>query len=269
MSTLILSARPRAGLTAGATFAFLGRVDPALYDMFYEIERTHWWSVGMRRIFHGLLAPALRNVDHPRLMDVGCGTGISVAEFGCLGSITGFDAAWQAVSHTKRRTPTSHVCQADILHLPVASGAIDAVLALDVIEHIEDDRSALREIRRVLRTDGLVLINVPAFPSLWSEKDTVNHHVRRYTKPGLRMVLEQTGFGVVRLTYTNAVLFTPIWLARQIQRRARLHWNSQGEYRLRPRVNAALERLLRWEASALRHVRPFGTSVTCLARARP
>jgi SAM-dependent methyltransferase len=242
-------------------------MDPFLYDEFYRIERTHWWAVGMRGIFHMLLREALAGRERPRILDVGCGTGITLEEFGRYGSIAGIDLAWQALAYTRRRVSSARLVQADLASLPIGTSCVDAVLAFDVIEHLDDDRGALEEIRRILRPGGVALINVPAFASLWSGKDEANHHKRRYRRSALRRSLVAAGFTVDRITYTNAALFPAIWCARQVQRLARTSWNSQAEYHPSARLNAALLRLLDAERRLLRHIDlPCGTSVTCLAR---
>ena len=241
-----------------------------LYDKFYAIEETHWWFAGMRRTFRRLLTDALRAVPNARLLDVGCGTGIVLKEFGHLGKICGLDLAPEAVKYTKRRNPEGAVLQGNLLSLPVASGSVDAVLAFDVIEHIEDDGAAVKEIHRVLSANGVVVVNVPAFASLWGDKDEANHHHRRYNKRMLRNVLEAAGFRIERLTYTNTTLFPMIWCARQLERLRGARWNPEAEYHPSRWVNWTLLQLLYIEERILRRFDfPFGTSVTCVARRSP
>lgn len=242
-------------------------MDPFLYDEFYAIERTHWWAVGTRGIFRMLLERALGGARDPLLMDVGCGTGVTLEEFGRLGWICGLDLSGRALAYTKKRDPSLPVVQADLRNLPIASGSLDVVLAFDVIEHLDDDVAAAREIHRVLKPGGIAILNVPAFTSLWSEKDTANHHMRRYTRGTLRPVVEGGGLRIERMTYTNAILFPPIWLARRFQRIARRPWNSKAEYHPSRAVNGVLLGLMRLERGLLRALDlPFGTSVTCVAR---
>jgi len=245
-------------------------MEERLYQEFYAVERTHWWSVGMRGIFHMLLGAAIRDLRDPRILDLGCGTGITMEEFRRHGRILGVDLAWEALLHVRKRDPAFALVQADLAGLPIAAGSVEVVLAFDVLEHLADDAGAVREIHRVLRPGGVALLNVPAFPSLWSGKDDANHHRRRYTTASLRRLLEREGFVAERLTYTNATLFLPIWCARQIQRRTRRPWDSEAEYHPRPFVNRTLIRLLGAERALLRRFDlPFGTSVTCLARRKP
>src|SRR5437867_12989424 len=124
----------------------------------------------MRGLFHLLLGAALTQATRPRLLDAGCGTGVGLEEFGRYGWICGIDVAGAALAYSRRRDGTLPLIQASLVRLPFASGALDAVLALDVLEHLDDDGAALREVRRVLRPGGVALLNVPAFASLRSEE---------------------------------------------------------------------------------------------------
>ena len=94
----------------------------------------------------------------------------------------------------------------------------DLVAMLDVLEHIEDDVGSLRALRERLREDGSILITVPAVPWLWSDHDEIHHHKRRYTKAGLRQVLQQAGLKVDHVSYFNTLLF-PLALAQRLASR--------------------------------------------------
>jgi SAM-dependent methyltransferase len=242
-------------------------MDPSLHDRFYAVEKWHWWSVGMRGIFDMLLSRALPAAGARVLLDVGCGTGIVMEEFARHGAMVGLDLAWPALLHTRSRNPAFALMQGDIVSLPVRSGSVDVVLAFDVIEHLDDDAAALREFRRVLKPGGVLLLNVPAFMSLWSGKDIANHHRRRYRRTALRGLVERAGFTVERITCSNAVLFPAIWATRQAQRLAHRPWSPQAEYHPAGWLNAALTALLHAERRTLAWIDlPLGTSVTCLAR---
>ena len=85
---------------------------------------------------------------------------------------------------------------------------------LDVIEHVDDDVAALRELRRVLCPGGRLLVAVPAFMFLWGKQDEVSHHRRRYTAGSLRAALAGAGFAVDRTSYFNTLLFPPVAAVR-------------------------------------------------------
>ena len=77
----------------------------------------------------------------------------------------------------------------------------DAVIMVNVLEHIEDDIDALRSIVSLLRPGGHLLLFVPAMPFLYSDLDRLLGHYRRYTRPRLKGVLSETEFDVVRIRY--------------------------------------------------------------------
>ena len=73
-----------------------------------------------------------------------------------------------------------------VLEMPFADDSFDLAVSLDVIEHLEDDLGALRELRRVVAPGGALLVTVPAYQWLWSGHDEINHHHRRYTRRSLQ-----------------------------------------------------------------------------------
>jgi SAM-dependent methyltransferase len=145
------------------------------------------------------------------------------------------------------------------------------VSALDVIEHADDDRAVLAEIRGVLADDGTLLVSVPAFPALWSAHDEALGHRRRYTPRALRDAVEGAGFSVVRMTYTNAAIFPAAAAVRLLGRLRRPRATSRVDMFPLPRpLNGFMIGLYRLEARLMRHVRlPVGVSLLCVARPRP
>ena len=107
--------------------------------------------------------------------------------------------------------------QADILSLPFPDECFDGVITLDVLEHLPDDVSALAELRRVLKVGGLLLLNVPAFPCLWSRHDLANGHQRRYRRRELRAKLQGAGYTVEQSFYWNWVAFVPVLILRKLR----------------------------------------------------
>jgi SAM-dependent methyltransferase len=102
--------------------------------------------------------------------------------------------------------------------VPLTAGSCDVVLALDVLEHLDDDTMGLREAARLVKDDGWLLLTVPALPSLWGGQDVVSQHRRRYTKKALYQVFERSGLPVPRVTYFNTFLFPPIAVMRWMRR---------------------------------------------------
>jgi SAM-dependent methyltransferase len=160
--------------------------------------------------------------------------------------------------------------QADAIRLPFAPASFDAVFAFDVLEHVEDEDGALREIRRVLRPDGRFVLSVPAFPFLFGRQDVVCHHHRRYRRSRLVPLLRAHGFSVEHASYFNSLLFLPVAAIRAGRRLLRTPDppdRSDFDVRLPRRV----ERILEAAFSAERHwvtrgSLPFGVSLLCVAR---
>src|SRR6185503_4295362 len=164
------------------------------YPILYQVEDTHWWYVGRRRIIQSLVEKivATLNTPEPRILDVGCGTGANLKMLAAYGRAEGVDISPQAVEFCHERGLDS-VKLGAAEDLPQENDSFELVTALDVIEHLDDDVAGLREMRRVLRRDGRVLLFVPAFMFLWGVQDDVSHHRRRYTLPSLLRRLKRQG----------------------------------------------------------------------------
>ena len=100
-----------------------------------------------------------------------------------------FDRAEGAFALAPERPYAHRVVGAADRPLPFSDGAFDAAVALDVLEHLDDDRAAAAELGRVVRPGGFLVVFVPAFQILWGYNDEYSHHRRRYRQPaagGLR-----------------------------------------------------------------------------------
>jgi SAM-dependent methyltransferase len=233
------------------------------------VEDVHWWFVARRRIFLTILDKYLRSSpgSRERVLDIGCGTGTMLTYLARYGDPEGIDVDDAAIEYCHARGLT-RVAQAGADRLPFADGSFGLVTALDVIEHIDDDRAALREARRVLRPGGKLLLAVPAYRFLWGRQDDINLHKRRYVAREVRERLIAAGFTVVRLTYINAVLFPAIAavrLARHILPKPRALQSDFSFPAPRP-VNFLLGHVFGAERFVVRQFDiPFGVSIMALA----
>ncbi len=241
------------------------QMDETLYSVFDATEDTHWWFVARRAIVLALLRPLLPPL-RPRILDVGCGTGSTLKELQEMGEASGADISEEAVAFCRRRG-CRDVRRVPEAGLPFAEGEFDAVLSLDVLEHIADDRAALREYLRVARPGGVLLVTVPAYAWLWSVHDDLNRHRRRYLRAPLRSLLFSAGWEVERLSYFCTFLFPPVAavrLAFRLLRRERpgLEFKIPGQL-----VNRACRAVFSSEASWLRRADfPFGSSLLAVCR---
>jgi SAM-dependent methyltransferase len=241
-------------------------MDEVLYRRLYALEDSHWWFRGRRAVLHGLLA-RVAIPRSPRILDAGCGTGRNLTEFAPLGPIEGVDSSDQAVEFCRRRGLTE-VKQARLEDLPFDDDSFDLVISTDVLEHVDDDLAALRELRRVTTANGLLLATVPAYAWLWSHHDDLHHHKRRYTRQVLLARAGEARWAPTLSTYFNSALFPAIALVRAGARRNSTDHRTDLDLTPR-RLNPILEWPMRLEAKLIaRGIRlPFGLSIGMVCRA--
>jgi len=233
------------------------------------VEDVHWWFVARRRILLSILNRYMGpdTAGRRRILDVGCGTGTMLGYLAQFGDAEGVDVDAEAVGYCHARG-LKHVSQSAADRLPFDNDSFDLVTTLDVVEHIDDDLGVLREVRRVLKPGGQLLLTVPAYMFLWGRQDDINLHKRRYVAPELRKRLLSAGFNVQRLTYMNAVLFPGIAAIRLIRHVLPSPPELKSDFAFpapRP-LNGLLSEVFGAERHILgRFNLPFGVSILALA----
>jgi SAM-dependent methyltransferase len=230
-----------------------------------EIEAEHWWFVGRRRLF-------AREIDRRRIgpaarvLDLGTSTGTNLRMLRDVGfsNVAGLDLSEDALRSCLEKN-LGNVVKGDITRLPFRDEQADLVLATDIIEHVDDDQAAIREITRILRPGGTVLLAVPTFELLWGLQDEFAQHKRRYRKPGVERMLSDAGLIVERSYYFNYLLFLPILLARYLLRLIRPKLSSENEINS-PIMNRLLGAVFAFDVATAPLIRPpFGVSAFVLA----
>jgi SAM-dependent methyltransferase len=248
-------------------------METTVYEQFAELERTHFWFRGRRRIFFDLLGRALAgrpDAGRMSVLEIGCGAGGMLVPLSRFGTVVGLDIAHDYLAYCRDRG-FSRVVHGSGYELPFADRSFDLVALFDTIEHIPDDRRVLAEARRVLRPGGLVFVSVPAYQFLYSQNDRVAHHLRRYTRRQLRDVLAAAGLVPRKLTYFNTFLFPLILPALGVlilkERVLGLPQNQTNlSHQFSKPVNELFAAAMGSERLWLRHVDfPFGHSLIAMA----
>jgi SAM-dependent methyltransferase len=197
------------------------------------VEADHWWFVGRRRLFADIVRGLSLSADAP-ILDVGAGTGANLRLLRDLGFVRaiGIDLSPEAIRFCAEKG-LGRVEPGDARALPFADCRFDLVFATDVIEHVEDDVAALREIRRVVKPGGRLLLTVPAFAMLWGLQDEVSRHRRRYRLADLLGRLDAAGLAPLQHFYFNYLLFLPILAARRLIRVLPIRLDSEAEINTR------------------------------------
>jgi SAM-dependent methyltransferase len=273
--------------TAGAR----EQMRPINYRVMFDVEDDHWWFVGRRAIvvaqiealiaerkaLDGAAAGSSRpetslsgaGVSSPshlprRILDIGCGTGATISHLRKYGCVQGVDVSPLALRFCRERGEDRVVC-ASATELPFADNSFELITALDVVEHLDDDRRGLNEIQRVLVPGGTAIIFVPAFQSLWGPNDVQSGHKRRYRESELNRVVSDSGLTISTISYANVAMFLPIWLGRKTLNLLGRTGQAENEIN-HPAVNRLLTRIFASEANWLRRYRfPFGVSILCVA----
>jgi SAM-dependent methyltransferase len=235
----------------------------AYADAYRELHARHWWW----RAREALVVDWLRVHTPPGgfgpILDIGCGDALFFPVLRAFGEPEGVEPDAGLLSAAGRTLGPIHVGPFDDSFRP--NHRYGLVLALDVIEHVEDDAAFLRRASELLRPGGALLITVPAFPALWTHHDVLNAHRRRYRRPGLVDLVRAAGLDVTSSHY----FFHWLAPAKLVQAgRERLF----GVSREPPRTpSSALNRLLlvasRLEQRLLTPLSPpFGGSLLLAAR---
>jgi SAM-dependent methyltransferase len=234
------------------------------FEQLSDAQSWHFWFV--RRA--ALLSWAVNKYfpDARSFLEVGCGTGgvaAAIARANPSLRVTAVDTRLAGLAYAKRRAPDLDIIQCDARELPFDS-EFDVGGAFDVIEHIDDDVSALAAVRDVVKPGGGILITVPQHPWLWSAVDEFSHHRRRYTRAELRAKLAEAGLEVIRMTSFVTTGLPILWVSRRIPRR----FDVQREFKISATANTVLGWLLGAEHSliAAGASLPVGTSLLAVAR---
>lgn len=232
-------------------------------------ERDHFWFRGFRRFVTPLLQQAAAGRRDLAMLDCGCGTGHNLQLLRLYGHACGIDITLSGLQYAASRGDRQ-IAQASAASLPFSGARFDLVTSFDVIYSLPDDleRAAVAEMFRVLKPGGRLLLNVAAMPFLHGSHSVLSSEIRRYTRPGLRRLLEDAGFRIRRITYTNFTTLPLTAGVRFAQRFMGGHQESAVEITIpAPAINSILSGLLAAESLVLKAIdMPAGSSLLCLAQ---
>ncbi len=244
-------------------------MSPTEIDTMRSVEDQLWWYRGLRGHVLHLLRRQRAGFE---ILDAGCGSGgmlARVQERFPAARLSGLDYSARALELTAARGVKAQLVQGRADELPFPSASFDVVLSLDVlvIRGI-DDRAALREMERVLRPGGMLLLNLAAFEFLRGSHDAATNMARRYRRPQVAALLREAGFTLQHGSYWNMILLPAIAAVRRLSRRrvetAAVRSDLKPSW---PPVNLALTALTKIELALARHISlPFGTSLFLIAR---
>lgn len=239
-------------------------MDKKYYIEYFDLERQNWWFKIRKKIIENEVLKIAENKEL-KILNIGIATGATTEMLSKYGNVASIEYDKDTCDFVKEKLHIE-VINASITELPFKNDQFDMVCAFDVIEHVEDDNKAYSEMKRVCCNNGYILVTVPAFMSLWSEHDLINHHYRRYTKKEINSLTINLGLKQIRSTYFNTLLFLPILFVRKISNlfkkpNATVHQSDFKRYN-HSIFNSILLTIFSIELNLLKYFNfPFGVSL--------
>jgi SAM-dependent methyltransferase len=172
-------------------------MDPGYAAAYRDLYERHWWWRAREALLLERLRAEAGGGIGRRILDVGCGDALFFDELAAFGTVRGVEPDADVLSEG----PWRAAIHAGTLETFSAEGPFDWILMLDVLEHIEEPELTLRRARELARDDASLFITVPAFRSLWTRHDDLNHHQVRYDHSRLSMLLVDCVWAPVEQSY--------------------------------------------------------------------
>lgn len=236
-------------------------MDRDVFQTMAQTQESHWWFVARRKNLRAILETLPRPAS---ILEVGCGTGANLEMLAAFGEVTGVELDAEARIAAGRLSPSAKVLSGYLPDgLPNLGKRFDLVCLFDVLEHIDDDVSALKALAGQLAPGGHIVLTVPAYPWLFGAHDRRHHHHRRYSRVALLRAISASGLSLLRIGHFNALLF-PLAVGQRLVAAVGL---GQDEADAQPgsMVNAALETVFGLERHVLpRAFFPWGLSLVAV-----
>lgn len=240
------------------------------FEIMYRVEQSHWWFRGKQFLLRqNVTSLDQTGLEKGRVLDIGSGTGITLKVLGGFGDAYGLELSQQAIGFLKKRHLKRIICADVNLNLPLKNDSFKTITCLDVIEHLDNDVGLLKEMLRVCKPGGHILLTVPAFDIFWSPHDVALHHKRRYTRKDLLQSFSGLNCKVIKATYYNIILSIPILAVRKFKSLFLKKGRPQSDFHmdLPNFLNRFLELLFKAEIWCLKFMNfPFGVSILFVLR---
>lgn len=234
----------------------------------FLFEQDYWWFLGRRRIVDNLVRKVFKGGKGRFALDAGCGTGIVLKDLKKYAIPVGVDHSEAALKYTKKRG-CNNIISGNICNLPFKNESFDLITILGVLynEGVSDDGRAVAEAYRVLKQDGIAIIDEAAYNFLQSKHNMSVGGVRRYTRTHLTSKIRKYGFEILKSSYWN-ILLLPVFFLIVAAENLFLRNKQLSRLTRLPRViNTILKKYLYLESFLMRYISfPFGSSIIIVAK---
>jgi 2-polyprenyl-3-methyl-5-hydroxy-6-metoxy-1,4-benzoquinol methylase len=232
------------------------------FDVTETLEETSFWVRSRNRLFKSIVYRYLAPSGRTKFLEIGSGNGSFIRQIkdNLQLQITGSEVYLKGLLYSKNKLPDIDFVQFDVTQ-GIVDDQFDMIVALDVIEHVQDDIAAIGNMSKMLHRGGTLVVSVPQHMFLWSRLDELVKHKRRYSRRELIGKLQQNGFNISYCSSFVFVLFPLLWISRIFDRGTDQPQLAEGEFDKRVRfsktVNWILDRIMRIDEMLIR----FGVSL--------
>lgn len=237
------------------------------FQELWKFEDEHFWFQSRSRLIAWHLGEYFGSVSD--FLEIGCGNGLVMSYLESRfpnTNFTGADLFSEGLAFARRRLNRSQLIRMDFLQSALRV-QFDVVGLFDVIEHIDEDRLAIRKMFDSIKPGGGAIITVPQHPFLWSSTDKIAHHKRRYTKAELSGKLIEAGFKICRIVSFMSLLLPFMAISRLCQKVGG-HHSGLDEFRIPPWLNNCFMVICSIERFCLRKgfIMPWGGSLMVVVK---
>ena len=243
------------------------------FDVTDKLEEGSFWVRSRNRLLKKIINNYSLQFNNARVLEIGCGTGAFIREIVQNRNlrITGSEIYLKGLLYAKKKLPNVEFIQFDARQGKLAE-KFDIIAAFDVIEHIDDDISAISNVYQMVSDGGYFIVTVPQYMFLWSRLDEIVKHKRRYSKNELLIKLQRQGFAINFCSSFLFVLFPLMLISRMLDRQKNAVDSSEMEFENRVKFSKALnwifDKLMRIDEVLIerRMSLPFGGSLVVVAQ---
>lgn len=183
----------------------------AYVEMEYDQDH-HWWFRGRKAIINMALKRFLEPNSH--IAEIGCGMGGNLDLLKTYGEVVAIEPNPHAVQFVRSKYPNTNVIEGSLAELSKLNQKFDCICMFDVLEHIEDDIGALKLLATSLKPNGHILVTVPCYQFLFSKRDELLGHHRRYTFHEIYSKAKKAGLKISYSSHFMTLLMPIALLAR-------------------------------------------------------
>ena len=223
-------------------------------------QKKHWWFQARKKIIDQIIS-SINLKKKKNILDFGAGSGVNLDMLRKHGLVDIHEQNKYARAVIKKERKIKNLYST----LKIKKNFYDLILLADVIEHVKQPKELLKDLKKFLKKDGHILITVPAYQFLFSKKDKVLGHYRRYNKELLKT--ELSGFKVENISYFNTFLCIPIIIMTMLNKFLKRDYIKQVETTPNFILNKLCYIIFVSEKYFIKYFNlPFGISIYVLAK---